>query len=85
MSKLVLIEYTENVESVAGRADEDEKKAAFEPGTRRRVDAASAASLVKKGVAKRVKDSEPAPAADAASAKPAKSTARTPVESGGGD
>ncbi|MCV7065605.1 hypothetical protein H7H51_07580 [Mycolicibacterium farcinogenes] len=55
--KLVLIEYTENVESAAGRADEDDKKATIEAGTRRYVDPASAKVLVdKRKVAKLVAD-----------------------------
>lgn len=72
--KLVLIEYTENVESAAGRADEDEKKTTIEAGARRYVDAASAKVLVdKRKVAKLVDTAEEskAPPAAKVGAKPA--------------
>jgi hypothetical protein len=45
MSKMVLIEYTEDVNSHAGRADEDEKKFTIAKGTKRYVDAVSARKL----------------------------------------
>lgn len=70
---MVLIEYTENHDSCAGRSDEDHAKSVISAGTRRRVDAASAKSLVdKKKVAKYVTDDKSEKVAKAAtSAKPA--------------
>lgn len=63
MSKLVLIEYVEDHDAYAGLASEDEKAFTIESGTKRLVDAGSAASLVKKGKAKLVvaepEDAEP--------------------------
>ncbi|MCV7205307.1 hypothetical protein H7J71_25205 [Mycolicibacterium peregrinum] len=68
--KLVLIEYTERVESSAGRADEDSKKATIEAGTRRYVDAASAKHLVdKRKVAKVVVDDDDKAETKSAAAK----------------
>jgi hypothetical protein len=67
MSKMVLIEYVEDHDAFAGLESEDEKAFTIEAGTQRRVDAASAASLVKKGKAKLVEvdaPSEPAESAD---------------------
>lgn len=76
-SKLVLIEYVDDVESSAGRPDEDDKQMTVEKGTRRLVDAASARSLVERKVAKVVtEDDDKAPA-------PAKAAAVKPVEGGG--
>lgn len=76
-TKLVLIEYTELVESAAGRADEDEKKSTIDVGTRRKVDAASAKALVKRGVAKLVEDEKAEPKAAVAKVGP------KPADAGG--
>lgn len=78
--KLALIEYTERVESAAGRADEDDKKATIEPGTRRYVDAASARVLVdKRKVAKLVVEDDDKADPKAAVAK----TGPKPADAGG--
>lgn len=57
-NKLVLVEYTEDHDANFRRDDEDSGKATFEKGTRRRVDARSAASLVKAKKAKIVGDAD---------------------------
>lgn len=60
--KLVLVEYVKAVESSAGRADEDAKKAIIEVGTKRYVDAASAKVLVNRGDVKVVDEKAKSPA-----------------------
>lgn len=80
MSKMVLIEYTENHESFAGREDEDEKAFTVEEGTRRYVDAASAKSLEKQGKAKLVEAVEEKPAEKPAAAAAVKALPPKPAE-----
>lgn len=58
-NKMVLVEYTEDVEANAGLVGEDDKAFTIEKGTKRYVDARSAESLVhKKKVAKFVGTTE---------------------------